>query len=52
MESRLGLKFENSWAFLDGSLNGYNDDNLEGLFLQVNWYVQMVKCLSLMKASK
>ena len=51
MESHLVLILEQNWALLDGSLDGSNYVNLEGLFLEVHWGILMVSCLSPIKAS-
>ena len=45
----LGLNIGTDLGSLDGSFLGYNDGNLEGLFLKIHWDLLIVKCLAMIK---
>ena len=47
----LGLDVGTELDYLDGSFDGSNRGNIQGLFLKVHCDLLMVKCLNLMMAS-
>ena len=51
MESRLGLMVEQSWDIFMGPLMILNMESLRAYCVDTHWYILMVKCMDLMKAS-